>query len=151
MLLNKFILRINRSLYVKVDVSLRSGYKNSLLKFKIMEVNGQFHSQAAISLRKELTQQWIRGWIGPTAGGDVAMKRNILPLPGIDTWLRSQEPVPLLRQLTLLGDFRYLPCACKMPLKQFCSLNNVKKSTCLTVNKIKYRFSTKYLYLKFRH
>jgi hypothetical protein len=92
-----------------------------------MEVNGQLHSQTAISLRKELTQQWVRGWIGPTAGGDVAMKRNILSLPGIDTWLCSQQPVPLLRQLTLLGDFTHFPCACKMPLKEFYCSHNVNK------------------------
>jgi len=85
-----------------------------------MEVNGQFHSQATIFLRKELTQQWVWGWIGPTAGGDMAMKRNILPLPGIDTWLCSQQPVPLVRQLILLGDFKHFPCTCKMPVKQFC-------------------------------
>jgi hypothetical protein len=40
--------------------SHRSDYKNSLLKFKIMEVNGQLHSQAAISLRKELKPKAMR-------------------------------------------------------------------------------------------
>lgn len=151
MLLKKFILRIlkNRVVICESWCSHRSGYKNSLLKCKVMEVNGQFHSQAATSLRKELTQQWIRGSIGPTAGRDGAMKRNILP--GIDTWLCSQQPVPPLRLLILLGGFKHFSCACKMPVKQFCCSHNVRKCICLSINIIKYRSNNKYVYVKVKH
>jgi len=45
---------------VKVDVPTGVTIKTSLLKFKIMEVNGQLHSQATISLRKELTSMGMR-------------------------------------------------------------------------------------------
>jgi hypothetical protein len=32
---------------------------------------------------------WMMGWVDPRAGGDTAGKRNILLLPGIESWTSS--------------------------------------------------------------
>jgi hypothetical protein len=66
------------------------------------EVSGQVHVLAALPEEIAPHIHWIRVWVGPGAGLDAMEKRNILPLPGIKSWLSSIYPVAILTELSPL-------------------------------------------------
>jgi hypothetical protein len=52
-----------------------------------MEVSGQLHILAALSLGKEPPSTlWIGGWVSPGTGTHDMEKRKILTLPGLKLW-----------------------------------------------------------------
>jgi hypothetical protein len=66
-----------------------------------MEVNGQLHTLAALTLRKDpQSTYWTGGWVGSNASLEVVEKRKNLLLSGIESWLSNPYPIAVSSELS---------------------------------------------------